>query len=322
MNPAHLAGLWARPSWGWYHGTGAYPGAHGWERAAAWPGCGDEAWSRLQVLLRKAPVTSEPPPTISSSQPSSPTTSCPAAEAQRPVPLQLGAGRTKKPPHCKPSLGREEISREQRPAQWQIRAGSSSRVPLSPPASQAGGTGPCAVHAHQFLPPSYRPRSNSSPFLHPTAIPLWPPRPHYPLHVISIFPSWAKQAGTAQEGRRPSQPGSRTQTCPELTLWAQDSGWQGLHAAAARFVLVSVLGAGKRRVGAVRPGKALGRHSAAPEAVGKVQGCAGCQAGSREGKLRGTALTTQRGRRWQQPYLHPSSLSTEGERTGERSDNS
>lgn len=55
---------------------------------------------------------------------------------------------------------------------------------------------------------------------------------------------------------------------------------QGWHAAAARFVLVSALGAGKQHVGVVRPGKALGRHSAAPEAVGKVQGCAGCQQGA------------------------------------------
>lgn len=34
-------------------------------------------------------------------------------------------------------------------------------------------------------------------------------------------------------------------TRPEPMLQAQDSEWQGLHAAAAGFVLVSVLGAGK-----------------------------------------------------------------------------
>lgn len=40
-------------------------------------------------------------------------------------------------------------------------------------------------------------------------------------------------------------------------------------------MLVSVPGAEKQRGGAVRPGKALGRHSAAPEAAGKAQG--GCR---------------------------------------------
>ena len=55
------------PPGGGHQGTGAYPGAHGWERAAAWPERREGAWSRLQLLLRKAPVTIVSPPTISSS---------------------------------------------------------------------------------------------------------------------------------------------------------------------------------------------------------------------------------------------------------------
>lgn len=190
-------------------------------------------------MLRKASVTIVSPPTISSSSAS---TFPPAAEAQGPVPLQLGAGRTKKPPHCWPSPSREQGS-----AQLQIWAGSSCQVPLPPPASQAEGTGPCAVHAHQFLPPSYCPpllkqlplSSTPQPFLHGL--------PGLTSHCSSPAPSppsLSKQV-PARESQHPSQPGSRERTCPEPTLQAQDCGWQGLHAAAAKSVLVSVLGAGK-----------------------------------------------------------------------------
>lgn len=65
-------------------------------------------------------------------------------------------------------------------------------------------------------------------------------------------------------------------------------------------------------------GKTLGSSRSSGESAGV------CRVPGRKqgGKAAGRSPYSTGGRRWEQPYLHPSSLSTEGERTGERSDNS
>lgn len=177
MTPVYLAGLWTRPSWGQYQGTGAHPGVHGWERAAAWPEWGEGVW-RLQLLLIKSPVTSValPPP------------SAPSCPPQPPFP-QLQKHRDQ----CQCSWEnketsallafpqqRTEIGQEQKSAQLQIWAGSGPRVPLPPPASQTEGAGPCAVHAHPFLPPSYCPLLKHLPFP--------PPHSHSSMASLASLP--------------------------------------------------------------------------------------------------------------------------------------
>lgn len=65
-------------------------------------------------------------------------------------------------------------------------------------------------------------------------------------------------------------------------------------------------------------GKTLGSTRSSGESAGV------CRVSGREqgGKAMWCSPYSTGGRRWEQPYLHPSSLSMEGERTGERSDNS
>lgn len=141
------------------------------------------------------------------------------------------------------------------------------------PASQIAG--PRAELVHQFCPCSL---TRSISLL-------------LPAHSSS-FPFQPKQAGACQDSQHVSQPGSRAQQ-PSVPPRSHAAGqWvAGAACSCRQLSAVSALGAGKRCVGAVRPGKALRRHSAAPEAAGKAQGCAGCQAGSREGKPCGAALT-------------------------------
>lgn len=148
-------------------------------------------------------------------------------------------------------------------AQLQNRAESGPRVPL--------GSRNRTSHSSCPVPPHQAPRSA-------TPQPSLPPLPS----TQRTSPAPSPPSLSKQPRAGSSHPG-RGKECSPL-LAAPQSPCCRLRTAGAGFVLVSVPGAGKRRGGAVRPGKALGRHSAAPEAAGKAQGGAGCQAGCREGK--------------------------------------
>lgn len=179
---------------------------------------------------------------------------------------------------------RTEIGREKRGP-----AADLGRIcPPSPSASRAERTGPCVVPAHQLLPcPAVpAPHSHSSPSL--TTLCSAP----------APSPRSRNTQGPARQSPRPPQPGGRARTPPEPALRTA-GGRACMRLQPGLCWLISVLvnqRAGNRTecAGAVRPGKALGRHRsiwAAPEAVGKAQGV--CRVPGREQGGEGA---------WRSPY--------------------
>lgn len=169
-----------------------------------------------------------------------------------------------------------------------------------------------------ILPP---PHSNSFPFFHPTAIPPWP---HHPLFTTSSFPAQPKQARAIREpasipaGKQSTDP-PQSQHCRLGT--AGGRGGRGcMRQQPGLCWLVSWEQGTVCRSSEARQsiGKTLGSSRSGGESAGV------CRVSGREqgGKAVWRSPYSTGRRRWEQPYLHPSSLSTEGERTGERSDNS
>lgn len=226
-NPSVPGRTRTRTSWGWHQGTGAHPGpCLGEDSSMAWTGRGSV--EHTLVAAQKSPSDQRAPCHHLQLLPVLPNHASSAAEAQGP--LEQGAGRTDTFPL--PALPQQGHSSAGNRDQLSCRPGQdpASRS-LYLPCQWAEGTGPCAVHVeHVHVPAAAQ---KATPFLHPMAIPPWP---HHPLLIASSFPPSLSKQVPAQQ--------SRTHRSGSRALQAQSRGWQGLHAAAARFVLVSVLGAG------------------------------------------------------------------------------
>lgn len=173
------------------------------------------------MLLRSDKVTSVPTPTIpistSISWLSSPSTLPPAAEAQ-------GPGTTKTPPHCWHSPGTERRLAENRDMP-SCRSGQDPSPKSFCQPGRGDRTLCCAC-------PSAPALSHCPP--HPTTTPPWP---HHPLLSTSSFPLQPKQAGTSPAEPMATPAGGQSTDPPRAST--QDSGWQGLHAAAARVGMVN-----------------------------------------------------------------------------------